>query len=200
MRGLLDLIRDCGFYPYQCLEPIPKRIILSRIEKAEWLLACSNPFVPFRPNCYDFWRDAWPREQRSSSESEALQLPSVSHKLEPKASASGPGKWVLKNIDHDAVWNVLAVAANRSGTIANEGSVILSDGKDFANTTRTLIHEWARLSGGERSYEAGSAIYRYGELKKTVQKYLEADDHWALNAQSWHWVPATPDVIFERRQ
>lgn len=161
------------------------------------MLACSRLVNPFVPEEAKFW-PAQPSHgngriaEKVKSESLQTDVP------ESRQANTGPGKWVLKNIDHDVMWNVLAIAANRSGTIANEGSVIFSEGKDWANTSRTLIHEWERLGADERHFESGSAIYRYGDVRKTTQKYVESTDHWAVTGQSWHWVPATPNVIFER--
>lgn len=198
--GLTELILEIGFYPSQCLQPLPKKIILEKVESAEWLLACLKPFRPYRPDSSSAWVGRMYHQLGGSSGAVAHNSSRAPEHALQVAAGTGPGKWVLKSIDHDALWNVLAIAANRSGTIANEGSVMFSDGKDLANTSRTLIHEWVRLSTGEQHYKSGSAIHRYGELKKTTQKYLEADDHWALTGQSWHWVPATADVIFERRQ
>lgn len=191
--GLTELILEIGFYPDQCLEPLPKQIILDKVESAEWLLACSNPFSPYRPVGHMH------HKLGGSSGTVVRNSPRATDHALQVAAGTGPGKWVLKSIDHDALWNILAITANRSGTISNEGGVIFSDGKDWANTRRTLIHEWVRLSTDEKSFELGSAIHRYGELKRTTQKYVEAGDHWALKGQSWHWVPATPDKIFERR-
>ncbi|WP_248917695.1 hypothetical protein [Pseudomonas entomophila] len=197
--GLTELILEMGFYPSQCLEPLPKGIILEKVENAEWLLACSNPFSPYRPDSSSLRTGHMYPQRGDSSGVIARNSSRVSDHALQVAAGTGPGKWVLKSIDHDVLWNMLAITANRSGTISNEGGVIFSDGKDWANTRRTLIHEWVGLSMDEKSFELGSAIHRYGELKRTTQKYVEADDHWALKGQSWHWVPATPDKIFERR-
>lgn len=164
------------------------------------MLACSEPFSPFKPDSDVFWSLHTSHARTHVEEVANTVQPQVFSPEPERAKSKGPGKWVLKDIDHDALWNVLTIAANRSGTIANEGSVILSDGKDWANTSRTLIHEWQKLGKDEKHFEFGSAIHRYGDLKRTVQKYVESDDHWALKGQSWHWVPATPDVIFERAE
>ncbi|MFW0757279.1 hypothetical protein ACN1C3_21515 [Pseudomonas sp. H11T01] len=64
-------------------------------------------------------------------------------KLKPE---EGAGKWVLKEIDYDGVKNTFVMLANRLGSLGDEGRMLGSDGKDYTNTTRTLIQEWLPLA------------------------------------------------------
>ncbi|QXI38078.1 hypothetical protein [Pseudomonas xantholysinigenes] len=200
LPGLIELIHECGSSIQNCLREYPKNAILKKVSDADWLLVCSRPFSPFTPSGVEFWSEQ-PSLGKDRFVGGVREEPSeIGKSASQKIVDAGAGKWVLKEIDHDAFRNTLAIIANRSGTIANEGSVIFSEGKDWANTSRTLIHEWVRLSADEMHFESRSAIHRYGDLKKTAQKYVGSDDHWAITGQSWHWVPATPNVIFELRE
>ncbi|MBC3474729.1 MAG: hypothetical protein ACOKSU_01540 [Pseudomonas sp.] len=199
LPGLHELIQECGFSPHECLFEYAKNITLKKVGDGDWLLACSEPISPFKPKRAEFW------PLHSSHGQDYLESVTDSARAEVFSAGSnptetsGPGKWLLKVIDNDALWNILAIASNRTGTIANEGSMFFSDGKDWANTSRTLTHEWTRLADDEQHFESGSAVYRYGTLKKTVQKYVESDDNWAVKGLSWYWVPVTPNIIFERK-
>ncbi|MCX2890814.1 MULTISPECIES: hypothetical protein [Pseudomonas] len=199
LPGLHDLIHECGSSSGECRREYPRRAILKKVRDGDWLLACSRPFSPFTPEAA-----LWPVLPARGDGRIEGEVKSESSQVDvfvlQQVVGAGPGKWVLKDIDHDALRNAFTILANRSGTIANEGSVIFSEGKDWANTSRTLTHEWVRLSVDEKHFESGSAIHRYGDSKKTVQKYVESADHWAVTGQSWHWIPATPNVIFERRK
>ncbi|NIF17678.1 hypothetical protein [Pantoea sp. Cy-639] len=200
LPGLLDLIRECGSSPGECLRENPRLAILEKVEDADWLLACSEPFSPFTPEDTAFWPMQLSRGEGRTEGKVKRESSQVPMSMSQRAINTGPGKWVLKDIDHPVLWNVVAIVANRSGTIANEGSLIFSESKDWANTSRTLIHEWVRLDMNEGHFEAGSASHRYGGLKRTTQKYVESADHWALTGQSWHWVPVTANVIYEREE
>lgn len=69
----------------------------------------------------------------------------------------------------------------------------------LANTTRTLIQQWVVLNDFEEHRIADSAIRRYGELRRTPQRFLEGEDKWQVGGKSWHWQPVTPDEAYETK-
>lgn len=107
---------------------LPTRISQERyfekVSDADWLLVCSRPFSPFTPSGVEFWSEQ-PSLGKDRFVGGVREEPSeIGKSASQKIVDAGAGKWVLKEIDHDAFRNTLAIIANRSGTIANEGSVI----------------------------------------------------------------------------
>lgn len=62
-----------------------------------------------------------------------------------------------------------AFFGNFLASLSDEGRVFLSDGKDYANTTRVVTQKWVPLGDEELYIAASSAIYKCGEVKETVQ-------------------------------
>ncbi|MFK3773875.1 hypothetical protein [Pseudomonas sp. NPDC089406] len=198
LPGLIDLIRDCGFYTNQCLEPMPKKIILSRVEKEDWLLACADPFVPFKPANYDFWSGAWYRGYESSNESVGRQVERVALKVEPAVSAtSGPGKWKITSIRVNRLASSAAFVANFLVSRGEEGRAFLSSKKDYANTTRTVTQAWVPLGKNELNFAPSSANHKYGQERIVTQIFVEADDAWDVSGSSWHWRPVIKNEEYE---
>jgi type VI secretion system secreted protein VgrG len=112
-------------------------------------------------------------------------------------ATSGPGKWVTQEVDYDGMSNTLKMFMNRVGSMGDEGRVFGSDGKDYQNTTRTMIQVWQPLGENEQHLAASSLTRRYGEERRIEQTYLEGPDAWQVSGKSWHWQPATANTVYE---
>ena len=214
ISGLTDLIKACGSSIVDCLYEPDRARILEKVKCGDWLLVSDDPFSPLSEDCFGTYSHLTGKEfslagfslRRTESKSEQvaegsfLKLPEMLRPTQNKPKfESGSGKWVTKDIDYDSVNNTFAVIINRAGTLADEGRLIFSDGKDFANTTRTIVQEWIPLDDDERSFETHSAKHAYGAIRHIKQRFLEADDEWQVTGKSWHWVPATADTVYERK-
>lgn len=81
--------------------------------------------------------------------------------------------------------------------MGDEGRVFGSDGKDYQNTTRTMIQTWQPLGENEQHLAASSLTRRYGEERRIEQTYREGPDAWQVSGKSWHWQPATANTVYE---
>lgn len=120
----------------------------------------------------------------------------------PKTLTYGPGYWKTKDNDYHGLKNLGVLAINRATSMGDEGRVFLSDGKDLANTTREKIQVWTTLPhnitvDNKKIIEGRSVIRRYGEERKTYQKYMESDDAWTVSGSSWQWLPGISDEDYE---
>ncbi len=212
--GLVDLISESGSSIEQCLYEQDKARILEAVSRGDWLLVTNSPFSPLSQDTFGIYshltgksfslgtpaRSPVKLTNDELKQGEPLTMANIMRRANTKASAQfGPGKWVKKEIDYDGISNTLAVLVNRSGSLTDEGRLIFSDGKDFTNTTRTLVQEWVPLANDELSYETGSAMHAYGALRRIKQRFQESEDEWRETGKSWHWVPATADTVYERR-
>lgn len=178
LSGLPELLHECGVRLSSCVAWNERNGILEKIKKGEWLLISER---------VDALNDVKARRcipVGFSSDSEEVV---------------GPGKWAFFSIDYDGVKNTAIIAANRLGSMGDQGRIFGSDGKDLANTTRTLIQQWVPLNDFEEHRIADSAIRRYGELRHTPQRFLEGEDKWQVGGKSWHWQPVTPDEAYETK-
>jgi hypothetical protein len=107
---------------------------------------------------------------------------------------------VTLNIQAELATNALSFAANWLTARGDEGRVFFTDGKDYANTFRTIIQEWQPLIDGEEHLKAESAHHEFGELRRIRQQFVEADDHWQISGSSWHWRPVRADIEYELRE
>lgn len=183
--GLIDLIAECGVAISDCHLEYHKQRILDRIEQGQWLLITNKPFRPIDVNGINGC------------------LGSVFNKLTLNSSArgnylsGGPGRWETVDIEHELAKNAVAFAANWLASRGDEGRIFLSEGKDYANTVRTIVQEWRPLSE-EQSHLVHKSVSRYyGELRRIKQQYVEGDDHWQISGSSWHWRPVTMDIVYE---
>lgn len=179
--GLSELIRECDVRLSSCVAWNKRNGILKKIKSGEWLLISERVGA---------LNDAAARR--------CIPVGFSPDRLDSEEVA-GPGKWAFFSIDYDGVKNTAIIAANRLGSMGDQGRVFGSDGKDLANTTRTLIQQWVPLNDFEEHRIADSAIRRYGELRHTPQRFLEGEDKWQVGGKSWHWQPVTPDEAYETR-
>ncbi|MCY1225892.1 hypothetical protein D9M72_381040 [compost metagenome] len=116
------------------------------------------------------------------------------------ANRDGPGKWITQSTDYHGAKNAGQKFLNRLFSLGDEGRLFGSDRKDYENTKRTLIQEWVPLIVGEEYHAERSAIYRYGEVRRIEQTYLEGPDSWHASGKSWHWQPATANTVYETKE
>lgn len=117
------------------------------------------------------------------------------------SQASGPGVWVTKDYDYLGIANLAIGLLNRATSMGNEGRVIGSDGSDFKNTMRDVIQEWKPLpEDATPSLFEKSRVYKYGEIRRKRQRYLEGADNWAISGSSWHWMPVIANKEFETEE
>lgn len=212
MTGLADLIIESGSSLDECLFEMDKARVLMKVERGEWLLISDGPFSPLSDDCYgryshltgiQFSPTGTRRRKVESEKLKEQEFLTLAENVESyKGSVGlkeGPGKWVVTEVRYDTLKNTLAILVNRSGSLTEEGRLMFSDGKDFVNTTRTVVKEWVSLNEEEKSFMADSAAHAYGSLRNIKQRFLQASDEWHSTGKSWHWVPAAPDTDYERR-
>ncbi|RQO56785.1 hypothetical protein [Pseudomonas sp. KBW05] len=174
LPGLCELLRECNISPVCGVAEKDQRRVLEKLAEGEWLFVMERPFLSLSREC---------RVKYGHLMGRRLYV--------------GPGKWEKVSIDYDGVKNTAILAANRLVSAGDEGRLFLSDGKDFANTTRVMTQRWIRLDGRDEQLIQRSVERRYGELRHIKQRYLEGDDNWQVGGKSWHWQPVTPDVAYE---
>ncbi|GLH47018.1 hypothetical protein [Pseudomonas lactis] len=182
LLGLSELIKECDVGLNSCVNWKVRKTILDKIKSGEWLLVSERTGALNHLHAQRCIPSGF-SSGRFESEEEV-----------------GPGKWAFFSIDYDAVKNTAIIAANRLGSMGDQGRVFGSDGKDLANTTRTLIQQWVPLNDFEEHRIADSAVRRYGELRHTPQRFLEGEDKWQIGGKSWHWQPVTPDEAYEKKE
>ncbi len=130
-----------------------------------------------------------------------LNLPAQGGQVDGEsANQDGPGKWITQSTDYHGVKNAGQMFLDRLFSLGDEGRLFGSDEKDYENTKRTLIQEWVPLIVGEEYHAERSAIYRYGEVRRIEQTYLEGPDSWHASGKSWHWQPATANTVYETKE
>ncbi|WP_339541403.1 hypothetical protein [Pseudomonas sp. RA_5y_Pfl1_P24] len=174
LQGLGELLSECNISPVVCSGGKDQRRVLDKLAVGDWLFVMEHPFLPLS------------RESRVT----------YGH-LMGRRLYVGPGKWEKVSIDYDGVKNTAVLAANRLASMGDEGRMLLSDGKDLANTTRVMTQKWVRLDSRDDQPTHRSVERRYGELRHIKQRYLEGDDNWQVGGKSWHWQPVTPDMAYE---
>lgn len=186
--GLVDLISECRIALSDCTWEYHKRPILEKIECADWLLVMDRPFQPLTLK----------KLKRHTIRSlEGFHSEEGSVALRRLLLAAGPGRWVTKDIKYDIATNVVAFASNWLTSRGDEGRPFWSEGKDYANTFRTIIQEWQRLPDDKLHLEAKSIARYYGDVRHIRQQYVQADDHWQISGSSWHWRPVQSDIDYE---
>lgn len=93
--------------------------------------------------------------------------------------------------------NALAFTANRLTSSGDEGRLWLSEGKDYANTTRVVIQQWVPLDEHDKGVASSSVSHNYGKSREIPQIYVETDDNWQISGKSWHWVPVMASEVYE---
>lgn len=88
---------------------------------------------------------------------------------------------------------------NRLGSLSDEGRVFGSEGKDYQNSTRTMVQVWQMLDVNEQHLAESSAIHPYGQQRTITQRFLEGTDSWQVSGRSWHWQPVTANTVYERK-
>jgi len=191
IRGLPELIRECGISLEDCQLDYHRRRIGEKINRGDWFFIADRPIKPLTSveleKYYGFRFSAPPCRQLSMARAN-MCLP------------HGPGRWVTRDIQTDIATNALSFAANWLTSRGDEGRVFLAEGKDYANTFRTMIQEWQPLTDGERHLKDKSVHREFGELRHIRQQFVEADDHWQLSGSSWHWPPVTADIEYELKE
>ncbi|MFJ3685413.1 hypothetical protein [Pseudomonas sp. NPDC090208] len=212
--GLNDLIRECRLR-HECGNHIPVKRVLEKIRRGDWLLATRDPFSPLSEDTSGKYahitgkRSPWTDHigacgLLSPSQPSPLMTPrpyiDEASERPPINDKKGPGRWVTKEIDYDGIKNSAVFLANRLTSMGDEGRAFGSDGKDYANTSRTVIQEWQPLTDDQLHLAHKSVIREFGELRKIKQQYLEGNDDWQISGSSWHWQPVTADVIYELKE
>lgn len=60
-----------------------------------------------------------------------------------------------------------------------------------------MTQKWIPLGDEELYIAASSAIYKYGEVKETVQIYVQGDYAWEVSGNVWYWRPVIADEVYE---
>lgn len=188
--GLDALLRSCNIWSVSNLQPDDRQRILRRIEDAEWLLMTQSPFSPLLDD-----RSGQYRHILSCEPKRYLETGRVSRRPE-----SGPGKWRTQKIEKNWLRNSVAFAANRITSLGDEGRMWLSEGKDYANTTRVVTQRWVPLDEHDKYVALRSVSRRYEESRQISQIYVEADDNWQVSGKSWHWVPVLANEVYEYKK
>lgn len=184
LSGRTELLIACSLYTNRKLDGDEVSIVTGRVESGEWLLLKREALSPIRAdeNVY---------AKRCRSKSSALFFG-------PAGSLSfGPGKWKIMDVSTRKIASSAAFFGNFLASLSDEGRVFLSDGKDYANTTRVVTQKWIPLGDEELYIAAASAIYKYGEVKETVQIYVQGDDAWEVSGSVWYWRPVIADEVYE---
>lgn len=188
IKGLVALIRVCGISLGDCQLQYHKRRIIEKIDRGEWFLITDRPFQPLSyvelEKYYGFRFATF--SCRNSRIARARMCLS-----------SGPGRWVTNDIESDIAMNTLSFAANWLASRGDEGRLFLAEGKDYANTFRTIVQQWHPLTEGEEHLKEKSVYREYGELRQIRQQFVEGDDPWQISGSSWHWRPVTADIVYE---
>lgn len=158
--------------------------VMKRVESAGLLLIREAPFKPIDVKRFPHLSFCRPKEDFHGE----IPVP------------RGAGKWMTINIEYTSLITGVAFAANFLISLGDEGRVFLSDGKDFANTVRTVTQQWVALGEHEQGIARRSVSNRYGEQRKIRQMYVEADDNWQISGQSWHWRPAVANLVYEYKE
>ncbi|MDH0746525.1 hypothetical protein N5D61_09225 [Pseudomonas sp. GD03842] len=188
LEGLVELIDDAHIALSDCRLEYHKRSILERMERAEWLLVTDRPFKPLK---ISELTGTAKFNLRSLSVAPAL------HVAKRMTLTGGPGRWVTKGIEYDTARNAVFFAANWLTSRGDEGRMFLSEGKDYANTSRTVVQEWQPLMDGQMHLRDKSVSRYYGEQRRIGQQFVEAEDHWQISGTSWHWRPTIGNITYE---
>lgn len=191
LLGLPELVSECKVRLSSCVPWDKRKGILEKIKRGDWLLISLTAPKASGQECVGGGND--------TAGGRCLPSHFFLGKPDTDETEVGPGKWAFFSIDYDGVKNTVVITANRLGSMGDQGRVFGSDGKDFANTTRTLVQQWVPLNGYEEHRIADSARRRYGELRHTHQRFLEGEDKWQVGGKSWHWQPVTPDEAYETK-
>lgn len=175
------LSRLCGTTAARELAKCSHKEVLRRVETAMLLLIRDDPFSPI--NVRDYSHLSWCRPKERFHE----EVPVY----------SGPGKWVTINVDVDGMKSGVAFFANWMTSRGDEGRPFLTAGKDYANTVRTVTQQWVALAEHEQGIAYRSVSHWYGKERKIRQIYVEAEDHWQVSGQSWHWRPVVANEVYE---
>jgi type VI secretion system secreted protein VgrG len=117
-----------------------------------------------------------------------------------KTPESGPGCWVTIEHDYHGLKNTAIMALNRLTSMADEGRLFGSEGKDYQNTKRDKVQQWKPLpEEAEEAVKAQSVIHKYGVIRRLTQIYLEGSDAWAIKGSAWYWQPVTTDIVYEQK-
>jgi type VI secretion system secreted protein VgrG len=117
-----------------------------------------------------------------------------------KTPESGPGCWVTIEHDYHGLKNTAIMALNRLTSMADEGRLFGSEGKDYQNTKRDKVQQWKPLpEEAEEAVKAQSVIHKYGVIRRLTQTYLEGSDAWAIKGSAWYWQPVTTDIVYEQK-
>ncbi|MFJ5298152.1 hypothetical protein ACIQAL_16665 [Pseudomonas sp. NPDC088368] len=188
--GLPRLISECGIALGDCHREYHKRPILECTDRADWFLVADRPFKPLCDADFVKYKVCGFRALACSK----FHMASARMYL-----TSGPGRWVTKDIEYDTATNALSFAANWLTSRGEEGRIFLAEGKDYANTFRTVVQEWLPLLVEHQHLKAQSMSRSYGEVRRIRQQYVEGEDHWQISGSSWHWRPVTMDIVYELR-
>ena len=184
INGVTDLLRSCSLYTSRSLTGDEIAIVLRPVESGEWMLLKDEPFCPIDPE--EYWYARVCRSTDGDGYSNYLGEGSI-----------GPGKWIIINIEINKLSSAVAFVGNFLISRGDEGRLFLSSGSDYANTTRTVTQKWVSLESQDRDFASISTIHRYGLEHKTIQIYVEADDHWDISGASWHWRPVIANEEYE---
>jgi hypothetical protein len=191
LPGLSDLIQDCGCTVSNYRTEIHNARIFTQIALGHWWVITEHPFSPLTED---------ELQKNSRFPFDRVKAEFFENIFKRSLLSKGPGKWVLHRIEYSTARNAFMVMANRIGTLSEEGRVIGADGRDLANTARTMIHQWTPLAGNEQHLASRSVVRRYGEMRGVKQLYYENEENWQTSGVSFHWQPVTADVEFELRE
>lgn len=184
LRGLTELLIACSLYTNRKLDGDEVSIVTGRVESGEWLLLKREALSPIRAD-----ENVYAKRCRSKS-SELFFGPAGSLSF-------GPGKWKIMDVRRRKIASGAAFFGNFLASLSDEGRVFLSDGKDYANTTRVVTQKWVPLGDEELYIAESSAIFKYGEVKETVQIYVQGDDAWEVSGSVWYWRPVIADEVYD---
>lgn len=185
VRGVTELLKECGLY-YSSVSLMNDQIdrALRPVASGAWMLIKDEPFKPINTE-----ENRYARICSRQNAGDFL--------INTVSEVSGPGKRKITSIRVNERASSAAFVANFLVSRGDEGRAFLSSGKDYANTTRTVIQEWVPLDTEERNFAFSSAIHRFGMERKVTQIYVEADDAWDVSGASWHWWPVVANEEYE---
>ena len=187
LSGIKEFMEANGLLSHRAPTADAMRAALKRVEEGEWLLVKDKPI-----SSVDVKRYGYVRMCMEEGKAQCLDAPGI--------SGQGPGKWRTISISAKKGVSALALAGNLLASLADEGRVFLSDGKDFANTVRVIAQRWVPLGGDELSFARSSAVHQYGEVREILQHYVEFDDQWDITGRSWHWRPVVANEVYEFKE